>query len=83
MGKAATGEGFVAITPSDTTDIATKDGKFPRAVRFGTGGTAVLVAPDGSTATFTNIADGESIDCDVKRINSTGLTSCANIVGIY
>lgn len=84
MGKSGTGFGFVAVTPSDTVDVK-KDaaGNLPRAVRFGTGGTAVIVAPDDTIATFTNIADGETIDCDFKRINLTGLVGCANMVGIY
>lgn len=83
MGKAATGEGVVSVTPSNTVNIVTKDGKYPRAVRFGTGGSCTIVCPDDSSAAFTNIADGETIDVDCKRINTTGLTSCANIVGIY
>lgn len=84
MGKSGTGFGLVAVTPSNTVDVA-KDaaGNLPRAVRFGTGGSCVIVAPDGSTATFTNIADGDTIDVDFKRINSTGLIGCADIVGIY
>ena len=84
MGKDATGEGFVAVTPSDTVNIAKNSrGAWPRALRFGTGGTAVLVGTDDSVGTFTNIADGETIDCDVKRINATGSSGIANIVGIY
>lgn len=83
MGKTATGEGVVTISPSDTVNIAMKDGRYPRAVRFGTGGTCTVVCPDDSSASFTNIANGETLDIDVKRINSTGLTGCANIVGIY
>lgn len=83
MGKTATGEGVVAISPSDNVNITMKDGRYPRAVRFGTGGTCTVVCPDDSSASFTNIANGETLDIDVKRINSTGLTGCANIVGIY
>ena len=83
MGVAATGEGFVTVTPSNTDNIAKNAaGRFPRALRFGTGGTAVLIATDDSVATIINIANGETIDCDTKRVNSTG-TTAANIVGIY
>lgn len=83
MGKAATGEGSVVITPSDTVNIPQKYNRFPRAVRFGTGGDCVLVCTDDSVVTITNIADGETIDLDTKRINATGLVGCANIIGIY
>lgn len=84
MGVAATGRGFVAVTPSDTVNIAQNaKGEWPRAVRFGTGGQCTIVGTDESTAVFKNIANGETIECDCKRINSTGLTGCADIVGIY
>lgn len=83
MGKTATGEGFVSITPSDTVNISRKDGKFPRALYFGVGGTCTIIAPDDSSASFVNIGDGQLIDCDVKRVNSTGLAGCSDIVGIY
>lgn len=83
MGKSATGEGFVAVTPSNTVDITKKDGKYPRAIYFGTGGSCTVVAPDNSTAALVNIQNGFVLDCDVKRINTTGLTGCADIVGLY
>lgn len=77
------GKGFVTITPSDTVNIA-KDGNLnpPNAVRFGTGGTAVIVGLDGSQATITNISNGEVLPIAVTRINATG-TTAANIVGFY
>lgn len=83
MGKSATGEGVVTVTPHDTINISRKDGKYPRALRFGTGGSCVIVCPDDSSAPIYNIADGETLDIDVKRVNATGLVGCANIVGIY
>lgn len=83
MGKAATGEGFAAAVASDSLDLPTRNGKFPRCIRFGTGGTCTMVAPDGSEAVFTNIQNGETITSDVKRIKATGLTGCADMVAIY
>jgi hypothetical protein len=79
-----TASGFVAVTPDDNNNIAkSTSGNFPRALRFGTGGSCVIVAPDGSQATFTNIANGETLSVNAKRVNVTGLTGCANIVGFY
>lgn len=79
-----TAKGFVAVTLSDTVDIAVgKDGNFPRALRFGTGGTAVIIGIDGTSATFTNIADGETLQVGAKRIMSAGSSGVANIVGLY
>ncbi len=83
MGMEGTGSGGVAITPSNTVNITQKQGRFPRAVRFGTGGSCTYVTPDDSTLALTNIRDGETIPIDCKRINTTGLTGCADIVGIY
>lgn len=78
------GKGAVAITLSDTVDI-TKDGEgnFPDAVRFGTGGTAKVTCADGSTVTFTNISNGETIACAVRRVWSTGSSGIADVVGLY
>lgn len=83
MGRVGTGAGVVAITASDSVDIAMRDGKYPRAVRFGTGGTCVYVAPDGSSATLKNIMNGEIVAIDCRRINASGLINCADMVGIY
>lgn len=78
------GRGFVTVAPHDSNDVR-KDasGGFPDAVRFGTGGTAVIVGPDDSVATFTNIANGETIPVAFKRINATGSSGIADIIGIY
>lgn len=78
------GQGFVNVTPSDSADIAKgARGRFPDSLRFGTGGTAVIVGIDGSVATFTNIANGETIPVAARRVNSTGSSGIANIVGLY
>lgn len=84
MGVAGTGRGHVAVTPSDTNNIAKNAaGAWPRALRFGTGGDCVIVSVDDSAVLYKNIANGETIPVDAKRVNSTGLTGCADIVGIY
>lgn len=77
------GRGFVAVTPSDANVISKKNGNFPSALRFGTGGTAVIEGSDGTIATFTNIADGETIPVSARRVLTTGSTGIADIVGIY
>lgn len=75
--------GFIAVTPSDTVNITQNTaGQFPRAFRFGTGGTVSLVGFDGSIGAFTNVANGETIYAGGKRINATG-TTATNIVGLY
>ena len=77
------GKTFRAVTPSDTDELGKDDSKnWPDAIRFGTGGDAVLVAADGAQATFVNIADGETIPCSVRKIMATG-TTAADIVAIY
>lgn len=77
------GRGFVAVTPSDSVDIARDArGEFPGALRFGTGGTASVVGSDGTVVTLINIADGEVFDSRVRRVNATG-TTASDIVGIY
>jgi hypothetical protein len=83
MGKAASGEGFVSVTPSDTVDISMKNDRFPRALYFGTGGSCTIVGADGSLGVFTNIPNGFVLNCDCKRVNSSGLTGCAGIIGFY
>jgi hypothetical protein len=76
------GSGFVTVTPSDTTNIPKKNGRFPSALRFGTGGAAVIVSIDDTVGTLTNIADGETVPVMCKRVNATG-TTASSIVGIY
>ncbi len=78
------GRGAVAVTPSDTDNITKNSaGRYPIALRFGTGGTASILTADGQTVTITNIADGESIPVAAARVNSTGSSGVANIVGFY
>lgn len=78
------GRGAVAVTLSDTAEIA-KDaaGRYPIALRFGTGGTASVLCANGQTIVLTNIADGESIPVAAKRVNLTGSSGVADIVGFY
>lgn len=76
------GQGFVAITPSDTVNIAENaQGEFPGAIYVGVTGDISVVGADGSEVTFENVPVGWH-PIRVRRINSTGTTASA-IVGIY
>jgi hypothetical protein len=77
------GAKWAAYTASDTVDCPKVDGKYPRAFYLGTGGTAVLVAPDDTSASYANLNAGQVYPLQVRRINATGLTGVANIVVIY
>lgn len=80
--KSATGEGVVSITPSDSTNIAVKDQRFPRSLYVGGAGNVSIVCPDDSTAVFSNVAAGTFIPVDVKRVNNTNTTATL-LIGIY
>lgn len=70
---------FVAVTPSDTVDLATP----ARAFFIGVTGDVALVPLDGSTAvTFKNVASGQIIPVQARRINSTN-TNATDIVALY
>lgn len=80
----STGKGFAPVSPSDTQDLPMNAaGSFPVALRFGVGGTAVLIGLDGSSATFVNVQNGETIPCSCKRVMSTGSSGVSSIVAIY
>jgi hypothetical protein len=67
----------VAITPSDSADIAVT-----RGVYVGGSGTLKVDMADGTTVTFTALAAGVIHPIQVKRVYSTG-TAATNILGIY
>lgn len=69
---------FVAITPSDSADLAT----YVRGLTCGTAG-AVSVVPMGSpdeTAVVVNLVAGQWLPMFVRKVNATG-TTAAGIVG--
>lgn len=77
-----TGASFGAVTLSDTADIAKKNGQYPRALYFGVGGTAAVVAPDGTVGTFI-VAASQMLPVQAKRVNNTGSSTVASIVAVY
>jgi len=68
----------VAVTPSDSTNLSFD----ARALYVGTGGNVVVVFPDNSTVTFTNVQSGSILPVIAKRVNSTS-TTASNIVALY
>ncbi len=66
-----------AVTPNDGADLpaATKS------LFVGTGGNLAVTTRNGDTVTFKNMANGQQIDIDAKRVMQTG-TTAADIVGL-
>ena len=73
---------FAPVTPSESATLTQRIGHFPRALRVGTGGDIVIEGADGTTATFKNVSDGETLPVWAKRVLSTG-TTAADIVALY
>lgn len=62
------------VTPSDTANNAFKY------LWVGTAGTLSLITEDGSSVTFTGVANNQYIYLRVKQVKATG-TTATNIVG--
>lgn len=69
----------VAVTPSDTQNFS--QGAC-RGLYVGVGGNVVVVAPDGTTVTYTALAAGIVHPIQALRINNTN-TTATNIVALY
>lgn len=52
-------------------------------LRVGVGGTASFMTYGGDTVEYQNIADGEQFSAHYKRVLSTGLTDCDNIIAHF
>lgn len=72
----------VAVTPSNSTDIAQVYNQYPRALFVGTGGDVAVVTPDAAVATLKNVASGTVLPIQTRRVNSTN-TTAADIVALY
>lgn len=70
-----------AVTKSDTTDIAKLGNEYPRALFIGVGGDVVVVAPDGTSATFKNVPSGSVLPVKCRRVNAA--TTATDIVALY
>jgi hypothetical protein len=67
----------VAVTPSDSTDIAS----VVRGLYVGTTGNVVVVNLDDTTCTFTSVPSGTILPVQCKRVNSTS-TTASSIVAL-
>lgn len=79
------GASFAAVTASDTVDIGTVNGMFPRALWVGAAGNIAAVAPNGTVRTFEAVPAGTLLPIQFKRINSTNTTgqSATSMVAVY
>ena len=69
--------GAVAITPSDTVNLAN-----PSVVYVGVGGNVRVLTAQGDTVTFVGIPTGSVVPVQVIRVYSTS-TTATSLVGIY
>lgn len=73
------GEGLVAVTPSDGTDLAAVS----RGLYVGVAGdVSVILANDSAAVTLTGLASGIVHPLRAKRVRSTG-TTATGIVAVY
>jgi len=68
----------VAITPSDSTDLAYTS----RAIRVGVGGTLVVTPMGGGSDVTYTVYNGEVLPIRVTRVKATG-TTATNLVNWY
>lgn len=71
--------GAVAVTPSDTVDLASGP---TRGLYIGGAGNVVVIMADGTTATFTALAVGVVHPISVARVKAT-LTTATTILALY
>lgn len=68
----------VTVTPSDVTIFV----PHLRALRVGTGGEVVIITPRGTTLTFQNVQNGETLPIAAAKVLDTG-TTASGIIGYY
>jgi hypothetical protein len=68
----------VAITPSDTVDLA----NVTRAIYVGTGGDLTVIMRGGQSVTFTAVPQGVMLSVRASRVLATG-TTATNLVGVW
>lgn len=76
------GASHVAVTKSDTVDIAKVNNQYPRALYVGGAGDVVLVTPDGVAVTYSSVPAGSLLPVQTRRVNSAS-TTATNMVAIY
>lgn len=77
-GLTSPADNAVAVTPSDSTDLA----YVSRALYIGTGGNLVVTMAGGGDVTFSNIPDGSILPIRVSRVKATS-TTASGIISIY
>lgn len=79
----ASGEGAVAVTPSDTVNISLPPSSpYTRGIYVGVTGDLSVLMVDGSTATFVGVAAGVIHPIAVVRVNETD-TTATNLIAVY
>ncbi len=73
---------YVAVTLSDSADIATGVTDAVWVGAKGATGTLVAVREDGSTVSFVGVQSGTLLPIAVKRVNNT-TTDVTNVVALY
>lgn len=76
------GASTVAVTPSNSVDIAQLNNEYPRALWVGGVGNVAVVTPDGVVNTLEGVATGTLLPIQVRRVNSTS-TTATSMVAIY
>lgn len=74
----APGEGAIAVTTSDATNLT----KYSRALYVGGAGNLTVVMRDDTVVLFSSVPAGTILPIRVKRVNATA-TTATNIVAIY
>ena len=69
---------YEVITPNDSADLA----PYARSLRIGGTGDVTVQNVRGESVLFSNVQDGETLPCLVKRVMATG-TDATNIVAYY
>lgn len=76
------GASTVAVTPSNSADIAQLNNEYPRALWVGGAGDVAVVTPDGVASTIVGVTAGTLLPIQVRRVNSTN-TTATSMVAIY
>lgn len=66
------------VTASDTTELSSVS----RALYVGTGGTISVLMNDGTTAVFKNVPSGSILPIRIRRVNSTGTVTAADLLAL-
>lgn len=77
FGKSFPAIKFVAITPSDVTEL-----NVPRSIYVGTTGNVAVEDEEGNSVVFNNVPDATILPIQPTKILATN-TTAGNIIGLY